>query len=199
MKKIKIMREFFTSALEIIKTAILALLIVLPIRYFLFQPFLVQGASMEPNFSSGDYLIVDEISYRFRLPQRGETIVFYYPQNRNQRFIKRIIALPKETVYIYGSEVYVKTLDNKILDFSGLKYSPNIVIKEDEKLKEILEKESLKINLKEDEYFVMGDNRLHSYDSRSWGPVSKKDIIGRVILRLWPINNITYFSSKLVY
>jgi len=199
MKKIKIMREFFTSVLEIIKTAILALLIVLPIRYFLFQPFLVQGASMEPNFFSGDYLIVDEISYRFRLPQRGETIVFYYPQNRNQRFIKRIIALPKETVYIYGSEVYVKTLDNKILDFSGLKYSPNIVIKEDEKLKEILEKESLKINLKEDEYFVMGDNRLHSYDSRSWGPVSKKDIIGRVILRLWPINNITYFSPKLVY
>jgi signal peptidase I len=154
---------------------------------------------MEPNFFSGDYLIVDEISYRFRMPQRGETIVFYYPQNRNQRFIKRIIALPKETVYIYGSEVYVKTLDNKILDFSGLKYSPNILIKEDEKLKEILEKESLKINLKEDEYFVMGDNRLHSYDSRSWGPVSKKDIIGRVILRLWPINNITYFSPKLAY
>jgi len=193
------MKEFFASILEIIKTAILALLIVLPIRYFLFQPFLVQGASMEPNFSSGDYLIVDEISYRFRMPQRGETIVFYYPKDKNQRFIKRIIGLPGETVYILGTEVYVKTLDNKILDFSGLQYSKGIDAQENEIFKQALENRSQKIYLKEDEYFVMGDNRLHSYDSRSWGPVSRKDIIGRVILRLWPINNITYFSPKLAY
>jgi len=193
------MKEFLASILEIIKTAILALLIVLPIRYFLFQPFLVQGASMEPNFSSGDYLIVDEISYRFRMPQRGETIVFYYPKDKNQRFIKRIIGLPGETVYILGTEVYVKTLDNKILDFSGLQYSKGIDAQENEIFKQALENRSQKIYLKEDEYFVMGDNRLHSYDSRSWGPVSRKDIIGRVILRLWPINNITYFSPKLAY
>jgi signal peptidase I len=193
------MKEFLASILEIIKTAILALLIVLPIRYFLFQPFLVQGASMEPNFSSGDYLIVDEISYRFRMPQRGETIVFYYPKDKNQRFIKRIIGLPGETVYILGTEVYVKTLDNKILDFSGLQYSKGIDAQENEIFKQALENRSQKIYLKEDEYFVMGDNRLHSYDSRSWGPVARKDIIGRVILRLWPINNITYFSPKLAY
>jgi signal peptidase I len=193
------MKEFLASILEIIKTAILALLIVLPIRYFLFQPFLVQGASMEPNFSSGDYLIIDEISYRFRMPQRGETIVFYYPKDKNQRFIKRIIGLPGETVYILGTEVYVKTLDNKILDFSGLQYSKGIDAQENEIFKQALENRSQKIYLKEDEYFVMGDNRLHSYDSRSWGPVSRKDIIGRVILRLWPINNITYFSPKLAY
>ena len=193
------MKEFLASILEIIKTAILALLIVLPIRYFLFQPFLVQGASMEPNFSSGDYLIVDEISYRFRMPQRGETIVFYYPKDKNQRFIKRIIGLPGETVYILGTEVYVKTLDNKILDFSGLQYSKGIDAQENEIFKQALENRSQKIYLKKDEYFVMGDNRLHSYDSRSWGPVSRKDIIGRVILRLWPINNITYFSPKLAY
>jgi signal peptidase I len=133
------------------------------------------------------------------MPQRGETIVFYYPKDKNQRFIKRIIGLPGETVYILGTEVYVKTLDNKILDFSGLQYSKGIDAQENEIFKQALENRSQKIYLKEDEYFVMGDNRLHSYDSRSWGPVSRKDIIGRVILRLWPINNITYFSPKLAY
>ena len=93
-------KSFFSFSFDVIKIVVIALAIVLPIRYFLFQPFVVKGASMEPNYHNGDYLIVDEISYRFNDPQRGDVIVFEYPNNRKERYIKRIIGLPGETVSI---------------------------------------------------------------------------------------------------
>jgi signal peptidase I len=103
------MRKVLDFFIELIKTVVLALAIVLPIRLFLFQPFIVKGQSMEPNFDSGDYLIVDEITYRFRKPQRGEIIVFKLPQG--QRLIKRVIGLPGETVEI--SDVKINILNEK--------------------------------------------------------------------------------------
>ncbi|PIZ77308.1 MAG: signal peptidase I, partial [Parcubacteria group bacterium CG_4_10_14_0_2_um_filter_7_35_8] len=101
------MKNFFIFVWETIKIVILALLIVLPIRYFVFQPFIVRGQSMEPNFQNGNYLIIDEISYRFKEPARGEVIVFRYPYNPSQRYIKRIIGLPGETIEIRDTQVYV--------------------------------------------------------------------------------------------
>src|SRR3989344_304093 len=92
---------------EISKIVIIALVIVVPIRYFIFQPFFVRGQSMEPNFQNGDYLIVDEVSYRLRVPQRGEVIVFKYPMNPSQRYIKRIVGLPNEAVEIQDGEISV--------------------------------------------------------------------------------------------
>ena len=101
------MKSFFLFIWEITKIVVIALLIVVPIRYFLFQPFFVRGQSMEPNFEDGNYLIVDELSFRLRDPQRGEVIVFKYPNNPSQRYIKRIVGLPGETIEIKDGKVII--------------------------------------------------------------------------------------------
>jgi len=169
------MKSFFAFIWEITKIVIIALLIVVPIRYFIFQPFFVKGQSMEPNFENNDYLIVDEISYRFRAPQRGEVVVFKYPQNPSQCYIKRIIGLPGETIEIGDGKVVIfSEKDSQILDESD--YLPPGVFTPGEIL----------VSLAENEYFVLGDNRISSADSRRWGPLPKEDIIGRVFLRAWP-------------
>lgn len=161
---------------EVLKIVVLAGLIVLPIRYFLFQPFFVQGQSMEPNFQTGDYLIIDEISYRLRSPQRGEVIVFKYPLNPSQRYIKRIIGLPGETVEIEDGNVRIFAQDgSKILDETGY-------------LNFVQTSGDIRVSLSNDEYFVLGDNRPFSSDSRRWGKVPEKYIIGRVYFRLLPFS-----------
>jgi len=171
------MKKLLSFLWEIIKIAIIALLIVVPIRYFLFQPFLVRGESMEPVFHNGDYLIIDEISYRFQTPQRGEVVVFKPPQNSEQRYIKRIIGLPGEMVEIKEGEVIIYQDSKKIILNESNYLSPGVITPGQEK-----------VFLKEDEYFVLGDNRSASYDSRRWGPLPKNNIVGRVIFRLWPFS-----------
>lgn len=172
---LKAISSFFLFLWEVSKIVIIALLIVVPIRYFLFQPFFVRGQSMEPNFANGDYLIIDEISYRLSPPQRGEVIVFKYPNNPSQRYIKRIIGLPGETVEIKDGKVVIyhqgesQSLDE--LDYLSL----NIQTPGD-----------IRVSLDEGEFFVLGDNRLLSSDSRRWGPLRREHIIGKVFLRAWP-------------
>jgi len=159
---------------EIIKILIIAGIIVLPIRYFLFQPFIVKGDSMVSNFQSGDYLIIDELSYRFSDPNRGDVVVFKYPLDTTQRFIKRVIGLPGETVDISGGKVTIsKDGNTKVLDESH--YLPNL--KTDG---------TVHVTLKDNNYFVLGDNRQFSYDSRRWGILPKEDIIGKAFMRLYP-------------
>jgi signal peptidase I len=164
---------------ELLITFLLALIVVIPIRAFLFQPFLVKGQSMEPSFYTGDYLIVDEITYRFRDPKRGEIIVFKYPQNEKQKFIKRVIALPGEEVEIKEEELIVKNEKGEIV--YSEKNSSNSIFGD------------LKIKLEKGEFFVLGDNRAHSLDSRYFGKVKKREIIGRVVLRLFPPQRIEAF------
>ena len=168
---------------EIIKVAFLALVIVVPIRYFIFQPFIVKGASMEPNFRNGDYLIVDEISYRFRAPERGEVIVFKYPNNLSEKFIKRVIGLPGEYLKFDGGKITITKKDGSsiILDESYYLYDESWSWNGE-------------ISLGETEYFVLGDNRLHSYDSRNWGVLPQEYIIGRTIVRVFPPKAAAYFS-----
>jgi len=170
------MKNFLLSVWEILKIVLIALVIVIPIRYFLFQPFIVKGQSMEPNFENSNYLIVDELSYRFRDPQRGEVVVFRYPKNISQRFIKRIIGLPGEKIEIKAGSVMV---NGKILDES--EYFPSGVQTPG----------NIQISLDENEYFVLGDNRISSFDSRQWGLLPRKNIIGRVLIRAWPITTLT--------
>jgi signal peptidase I len=134
---------------------------------------------MEPSFYTGDYLIVDEITYRFRDPKRGEVIVFKYPQNEKQKFIKRVIGLPGEEVEIKGEELIVKNEKGEIV--YSEKNSSNSIFG------------NLKIKLEKGEFFVLGDNRAHSLDSRYFGKVKKKEIIGRVVLRLFPPQRIEAF------
>lgn len=171
------MKNFFIFIWEIIKIVIVALLIVIPIRYFIFQPFLVKGQSMEPNFENGDYLIIDEITYRFREPQRGEVVVFKYPNNPSQRYIKRIIGLPGETLEIKDGQVIIFNQErSQILDESG--YLPSYLQSSPG---------SLRLQLGSNEYFVLGDNRNSSSDSRAWGPLPREQIIGRVFIRALPL------------
>jgi signal peptidase I len=178
------MKQFLTSLWEFAKIIIIALIIVVPIRYYLMQPFFVKGQSMEPNFHHGDYLIIDEITYRMRPPQRGEVVVFKYPYDLSQRYIKRIIGLPGETVEIKEGKIVIYPKPANSLLGQDLPF----VLDEESYLPElIMATESFKIQLSENEYFVLGDNRPFSSDSRRWGALPKEDIIGRALLRLWPI------------
>lgn len=140
---------------------------------------------MESAFEDGDYLIINEISYRFSKPQRGDVIVFRFPEDPKQFFIKRIIALPNETIEIKDNKIKIFNEQNQngfILDESGYLDSSQIT------------EGSLRIKLHENEYFVLGDNRLHSSDSRRWGTLNKDFVIGKVFVRAWPINEIKYFT-----
>jgi len=178
------MKSFFLFIWEITKIVVIALLIVVPIRYFLFQPFFVKGQSMEPNFEDGDYLIIDELSFRLRDPQRGEVVVFKYPNNLSQRYIKRIIGLPGETIEVKDGKVIVFNQGGGwILDESEY-LSPAIQTPGD-----------IRISLFENEYFVLGDNRYASSDSRRWGSLPRGDIVGRVIIRAWPFAALAKFEA----
>ncbi len=170
---------------EILKVVVLALVIVLPIRYFIFQPFVVRGESMEPNFHNGDYLIIDEISYRFKDPQRGEVVVFRYPGNPSDKFIKRIIALPEEEVEFKDNQIVITD-----------EFDQKTILNESDYLQvDVNFTTDQRIILGEDEYLVLGDNRLHSFDSRNWGSLPRENIIGRVILRIFPPRAMASFLA----
>jgi len=169
------MKKLLLFIWEISKIVIIALLIVVPIRYFVFQPFFVRGQSMEPNFYQGDYLIIDELSYQFRAPQRGEVIVFKYPNDPSQRYIKRIIGLPGETVKIQEGKVFIEQ-DGEIQALDELAYLSQF----SQTLGDV------QMTLDKNDYFVLGDNRSVSADSRRWGVLPEENIVGRVFLRAWP-------------
>jgi signal peptidase I len=172
-------KNFTLFLWETIKVVLVALLIVIPIRYFLFQPFIVSGQSMEPNYSHGDYLIVDEISYRFREPQRGEVIVFRYPEEPSLRHIKRVIGLPQETINIENGVIEIVTISGEKMTLDESGYLTNFSTSG-----------NTNISLKEKQYFVMGDNRSASFDSRRWGSLAQEYIIGRVALKVFPFSNL---------
>ncbi|MFA6300743.1 MAG: signal peptidase I [Candidatus Paceibacterota bacterium] len=169
---------------ELVRFAAIALIIVIPIRYFIAEPFIVSGSSMVPTFENGDYLIVDKISYELGSPKRDDVVVFRYPNDTTKFFIKRIIGLPNETVDIKGNDV---TITNA-LHPEGFTLSQPFV--------ENKANNDTHYELKSDEYFVMGDNRSASSDSRYWGPVKKNLLTGRAFLQLLPINKIGILPGK---
>jgi len=142
-------------------------------RLFIAEPFIVRGNSMEPSFSNGDYLWIEKITPHFKL-QRGEVIVFQAPDNPYAVYIKRIIALPHERVRILKQRIYISSEEGVFLV-----REPYI---------RVLTQGSVDITLGENEYFVLGDNRTVSEDSRVFGPINKKAIVGRVWLRLLPVS-----------
>ena len=172
------MKGFKSFLLEFGEVIITALLIVLPIRMFVISPYFVKGQSMEPNFHNNDYLLVDKLSYRFTEPKRGEVIVFKAPDGASY-YIKRIIGLPGETIEINNNSIVVF---NKEFP-EGLKLNEEYLPADDLTLNNIT------IKLRENEYFVLGDNREASFDSRSWGNLERNKIIGKVWVRVAPISN----------
>jgi len=182
------MKKFLLFVWEIAKVAMISAAIIFPIRYFLIQPFFVKGASMEPNFHDKEYLIIDEISYRFAPPERGQVVVFRYPRNPQEYFIKRIIGLPGEEVQIKDGKVIIfnaaypegLTLDEKYLPADFSTYN----------------QDETKTVVRSDEYYVLGDNRGASKDSRYFGVVNKSFITGKVLFRGWPLNEVRVFNKS---
>jgi len=167
---------------ELITFAVLALVIVVPIRLFIAQPFIVSGESMYPTFDTGEYLIVDQLSYKIDEPVRGDVVIFRYPNNPSKFFIKRIIALPGETLELIGSDTYITNVAGERFKID----EPYVTMHRDT---------SLTTDLKDGEYFVMGDNRLASLDSRTWGPLPRDNIIGRAYVRLLPFDTIGFLPG----
>lgn len=180
-------KNFLVFTFELVKIVIISLVIIVPIRYFLIQPFYVKGASMEPNFHDHEYLIVDEISYRFNEPQRGDIVVFRYPKDPQEFFIKRVIALPNEKIEFEDGQIIIYNKENDPGVYLSEEYLP-------EGLKTYSSGQDF-FETGDKEYFVMGDNRNSSKDSRSFGPVDRSYIVGKVLLRGWPFNKISLFPS----
>lgn len=165
---------------------VIAIILITPVRLFVAQPFMVAGDSMEPDFMPNDYLIVDELSYRLHEPERGDVIIFGYPLDPDQIFIKRIVGLPGETVRLHEGKVSVMRADGQTL----LLDEPYLYSQDSKS-------EDSTTFLHRDEYFVLGDNRAASADSRVWGPVTKHFIIGRAWMRLFPLTRASFLPGAI--
>jgi signal peptidase I len=174
---------------ELLHVVIISLAIILPVRYFLIQPFYVKGASMEPNFHDHEYLIINEIGYRFGDPVRGDIVVFRYPNDPRQFFIKRVVGLPGERVTVGGGVV---TIHNE-------EHPQGKVIDETSYIGDVVTSGTKDVTLGPDEYYLLGDNRSSSLDSRTFGAVKRDFVIGKVWLRGWPPERITVFNDPVTY
>lgn len=172
------------SFFDFLKTVIIIVVLAALIRQFVIQPFIVDGQSMEPNFQNNDYLITDKVSYRLHTPSRGEVVIFHPPDNPSVNYLKRVIGLPGDTIKISGGDVYVngKKIKESYINNNEKTLSPN--------------SGDVELTLKDKEYFVLGDNRNHSRDSREIGPVPIENIVSRIWLRLFPFNSIKAFAAQ---
>lgn len=170
------------SLKEMLRFAIIAAIIVIPLRLFVAEPYLVRQTSMVPTFQNNDYLVVEKLGYYIKPPERGDVIVFHSPIESGRTLIKRIIGLPGETVEIDGERTFIKKGETTIELFEPYVKLPTPNV-------------SGIYTLGTDEYFMMGDNRAGSYDSRSWGPIHKKAIIGRPIVRLYHFDTARFWPG----
>lgn len=177
----------FKSFLENVLYIGIAIILALLVQKFIARPFVVNGESMDPTLTTGDYLIIDEVSYKFREPQRGDVVVFRAPPEPTKFFVKRIIGLPGETVSISGSKIMIINKDHP----EGVELKESFVTHKSNN--------QMIVKVPEGEYFVMGDNRAGSYDSRSWGTLPKANLRGRALLRLFPIKEADYLPGKVTY
>ncbi|MBI5230116.1 MAG: signal peptidase I [Candidatus Magasanikbacteria bacterium] len=171
--------------LELVKVGIFTIVTIFVVRTFLFKPFYVRGASMETNFFDHEYLIIDEVSYRLNEPKRGDVIVFRYPNDPSQYFLKRVIGLPGETIMVRNGRVIVINKD----------FQNGIVLNEGYLRPSLRTPGDISATMKTGQYFVMGDNRPASWDSRGFGPISGSAIVGRVWVRGWPFDRAQAFST----
>jgi len=172
----KFFKKIFAFVFDLIETIVFALAIFVVIYLFLFQPHQVKGASMEINFHDGEYILTDKISYRFHSPQRGDVVIFKAPTNPELDYIKRIIGLPGERIKIEDNSLFIngQKLEEEYLPKETIISGGSFLPKREE------------IIIPPDHYFVLGDNRSHSSDSREWGWIEKEEIVGRAFLRYWP-------------
>ena len=176
-----LLKSLWLFFLDFIETIVIALAIFVVVYRFLFQPHQVRGNSMFDNFHDGEYLLTDKIDYRFHQPSRGDVVVFKAPKHEEYDYIKRIVGLPGDQVSIKGGQVLI---NNEKLDESGY-LDPRTITRAG-----MYAEEGLIITVPIGSYFVMGDNRNNSSDSRDWGPVPIENIVGKAWVRYWPINQL---------
>ena len=182
------LKKIFVEIWDIIKFLAPIVVIVFLIRTYVAQPFIVDGESMSPNFHTGQYLIVNELSYHFTLPQRGDVIVLRYPLDPSRFFIKRIIGLPGDRLSIQNGKVFITNEANPKGFFDNEPYEGQPTFPAGP---------YNNITLQPGQYFVMGDNRAGSDDSRTWGITPRANIIGHVILRLFPLKTAAFDPAGL--
>lgn len=178
--------SFWSSIKEWVQVIVIALIIAFPIRWLIAEPFIVNGASMDPTFATGQFLVVDRLSYRFEQPHRGDVIVFEYPNDPSTYYIKRIIGLPGETVHIKDGTITIINKENP----------EGLVLNEPYLAKEHLSYDDYSTTLDDTHYFVMGDNRSQSSDSRTWGSLNRNLIVGRPFVRLLPLNTLSLWPGQ---
>lgn len=172
------LRNLWLFFLDFLETIVVSLAIFAVVYIFLFQPHQVDGKSMEPNFHNAEYILTDKISYRLGDPKRGDVVVFHSPQDVGTDFIKRIVGVPGDLVMIKDGYFYLNgtRLDEEYINDPG-KVAPGRFLRE-----------GSTAEVPNGQYLVMGDNRLHSSDSREWGFVPKTNIVGRAFFRYWPVD-----------
>ena len=173
-----LIKKFWVLFVDLVETLVVSLALFVLIYLFLFQPHQVEGRSMEPSFQNGEYILTDKISYRLRDPQRGDVVVFHSPQDERVDFIKRIIATPGDTIMVSDNKVY---LNGEPMDEP---YTLDGATPQDTFLRD-----GAATTVPSNNYVVMGDNRLHSSDSRKWGFITRQHIVGRAFFRYWPLGS----------
>ena len=176
---------------EILVFAGMVFIIFFVIRPYIVEPYVVDGASMYPTFKTGNYLLVDKLSYEIGKPKRNSVLVFKYPNDQSKSFIKRIIGLPGETLVMKNNVLTITNAENP----NGFTPDQSYVVNQCQHTGGACVS-SFEKTLARDEYFVMGDNRAESFDSRSWGPLPKKDILGKPFVRLWPLTKISILPGN---
>jgi signal peptidase I len=177
--------------LEIIQTVAIVLSIFLVLYLFILQPHQVNGLSMYPNFENGDYLLTDKVSYKTGTPKRGDVVVFHAPpaaqcpEGTGCDFIKRILGLPGEVIEVKDNGIWVNgvKIDESSYIHNGIETRPGAYT------------QNRTVSLGSNEYFVAGDNRPHSSDSRSWGPITPKEIVGKAFFRYWPFTHLGFLAT----
>lgn len=177
----EILKKIYYLLFDLIQTLVIAGAIFVVIYAFLFRPYQVNGHSMDPTFQNGEYVLTNLISLRFSPLKRGDIVVFVAPPDKEKDYIKRIIGLPGDRVKISGGAVYLNgnKLDQVSFLSSDVRTNGGAFLGEGDE-----------VIVPEGQYFVMGDNREFSSDSREWGFVTKNAIIGKSFLVYWPFNHL---------
>ncbi len=173
------------SFIDLFRFTIFALAVIIPIRLFIITPFVVDGASMEPSFQDQDYLVVEQLGYHLYEPNRGDVVIFRFPLEPEKFFIKRIIAVPGDTIIVQRNRIIIQ----------NEQHPDGFELKEPYLLENKTDYQQMRLRLEDNEYFVMGDNRDVSFDSRRWGALPKENIIGRALLRLYPLESLSLFPG----
>lgn len=182
---IPILSSVSTIFLDLVETLVIGISLFLVIYLFFMQPHQVSGQSMEPTLMNGDYVLTDKVSYRTGDPKRGDVVVIHAPEAANCPtgtgcdFIKRMIGLPGDSIEIKDNHIY---LNGTLLEESYI--APEVTTLPGNYTRDRV------VTLADNQYFVVGDNRMHSSDSRAWGPVTKEGIVGRAFFRYWPMKDV---------